>query len=206
MLPDETPAAAVTVSTTVPRTSTPLAWSADVDQKSPGVAPIPPVENASAETEFASRVIAIVPDDPVIGELIQYVINDEAGWSVALPPDTGQAVDMLRNGEADALILDVPFADGLDEEPLKRLQADSAEGPAPVILLSAVNLSQLQSAVERGLASVCIGTPLDIDDLVGVVRRLVSREPHSTVGGSILETRFTGHPSPTGRGFAPQLS
>src|SRR5215207_2683458 len=117
MLPDEAPTAAVTVSTAVPKTSAPAAWSTDVNQQSPGFTPIHPARSESAESEFGSRVIAIVPDDPVIGELIQCVINDEAGWSVALPPDTGQAVDMLRNGEADALILDVPFAGGLDEEP-----------------------------------------------------------------------------------------
>jgi len=142
---------------------------------------------ASSQVDTDSRtvtpvqVILIVPDDPIIGELIEFVIDDEDGWVAELADSTDHAIEIMRQGRADALIVDVPFDGGLDEDLLVELQSARVGRAAPVVLLSSIFRREIQSAVDRGLAAACIEAPLDIDDLVSTVRRTLDRERFQSV-------------------------
>jgi CheY-like chemotaxis protein len=87
------------------------------------------------DPEMARQLILVVEDDPDIVEVLRCLLGD-AGYDVATA-DADAALSLAYKRKPHLILLDVllPGPDGV--EVIRRLQADPATAPIPIIALSA---------------------------------------------------------------------
>jgi CheY-like chemotaxis protein len=133
------------------------------------------------EQPTQGRTVLLVEDDPDIRDAIGDVLSEE-GYAVSVA-DTGlSALDHLqRQPLPDVILLDLmmPVMDGW------QFRARQSQHPVwkaiPVIVLSAVGNTH-EKAESIG-ASGCLRKPLDIDELLDMIERVVPRAAeHVQVG------------------------
>jgi CheY-like chemotaxis protein len=116
--------------------------------------------------------VLLVEDDPDIREAIGDVLQEE-GYTVEMADTGQQALDRLRGGDRlpDVILLDLmmPVMDGW------KFRQEQKQHPAweaiPVIVLSAVG--NTQERAESIGASGCLRKPLDIDELLDMLEKVV---------------------------------
>ena len=118
--------------------------------------------------------ILVVDDDPQIQDLFRYYLDRE-GFQVSVGSDGEEALDLLSSSRYDLAILDIllPRMHGL--KALSRLR--EMEGPGrktPVILVTGVLVGDVyrEEALKQG-ADAFFTKPVDMDDLLAAVRRVV---------------------------------
>ena len=57
------------------------------------------------------KKVWVVEDDPDIGEVISFLLNDE-GFEVCLFPNASMFKEQLSNSDADMMVMDVMLPDG----------------------------------------------------------------------------------------------
>jgi two-component system phosphate regulon response regulator PhoB len=84
----------------------------------------------------AKAAILVVEDDPDIGELLGFSLAKE-GWSVDLATSAEAALEAIKKGAPDCVVLDImlPGMDGL--ELLRELKSDPGRKRLPVIMTTA---------------------------------------------------------------------
>ena len=135
----------------------------------------PGTSNGMEQKHTQSRAVLLVEDDPDIREAIGDVLAEE-GYDVSVA-DTGlTALDRLQRAPLpDVILLDLmmPVMDGWQ---FRARQSQHPEWKAiPVIVLSAVGNTQ-EKAASIG-ASGCLRKPLDIDELLDMIERVMPRHP-----------------------------
>lgn len=105
-------------------------------------------------------LVLLVEDNEVNRYLAQYVL-EQAGFRVRCAGDGSEALRMVQTERPDLILMDLrmPVLDGY--ETTKRLKADPALAPIPVVALSAQAMPQER---ERALAAGCaahIEKPID---------------------------------------------
>jgi CheY-like chemotaxis protein len=126
------------------------------------------MENRPAQ----GRAVLLVEDDPDIREAIGDVLQEE-GYTVAMADTGQQALDQLRGSDRlpDVILLDLmmPVMDGW------KFRQEQKQHPAweaiPVIVLSAVG--NTQERAESIGASGCLRKPLDIDELLDMLEKVM---------------------------------
>jgi CheY-like chemotaxis protein len=117
----------------------------------------------------------VVDDDPTILRLLQVNLEME-GHEVLTAGDGHEALERLREGASEVVLLDVMMP-GLDGwQVCERIRADPDLATTPVVILSA---RAQQSDLERGAqagADAYITKPFDPLELVELVERLAARE------------------------------
>src|SRR5512144_2365469 len=118
--------------------------------------------------------ILVVDDEADIGALLVMALG-RAGYEVATAGDGLEALAAVAASPPDLVILDVrmPRLDGL--ETLKRLRADAATAPVPVIMLTtraeaADRLEGLAHGADDYLAK-----PFDLAEVLERVKTLIGR-------------------------------
>ncbi|MBI4476354.1 MAG: response regulator [Acidobacteria bacterium] len=127
---------------------------------------------ASTAKKPAPPTVLIVDDEPLIRWSLKESLL-EAGFSVADAPDGRGALEYFKlDGPAiDAVLLDLrlPDVDGLSL--LDRIKLAAPD--VPVILMTAFGTPEtLEAALTRG-ASVTVTKPFSVDDMVGLVSRVL---------------------------------
>ena len=113
-----------------------------------------------------SPLILVVDDDRGIRETLGDVLRDE-GYAVELARDGAEALAMLRERPAPALILLDLSMPGMTGEELRRAQLDDARlAEIPVVVLSADERNPVP-----GVAG-WLRKPVDLDALLGAVAAL----------------------------------
>ncbi len=119
--------------------------------------------------------VLVVEDDEAVGELLRTVLNQVPGWGATLVHNAAAAREVFRHVQLDALVVDVnlPGISGLAL--LDLLRHEPTWDQPPVILMSAhAYQSDVQDAVQRGLAGMFLSKPFDLDVLLRELEAAVS--------------------------------
>ena len=111
------------------------------------------------------RAVLVVDDDREIASIITDLLVDE-GYAAAAAFDGQQALERLEREENDLLVSDIrmPRLDGLGL--VRSLRERGWE--KPIVLMSAVETAQ-----PRQDGVIFLRKPVDLDDLVEIVQRLL---------------------------------
>ncbi len=115
----------------------------------------------------ARPVVLAVDDHPEIREFLK-VVFEGAGYAVRSAPDSRQAVEAVRAGGVDLVVMDVhmPVLGGV--EALRRMR--EAAPRLPVLLMSGDIDSDAEQAAASGLAQALFAKPFNIDTMLEKVR------------------------------------
>jgi CheY-like chemotaxis protein len=113
--------------------------------------------------------VLVVDDDAAISALIQVALEDE-GYQVYTAVN-GQAVPVAHALQPDLILLDIlmPGMDGVEVS--RRLRADPATAPIPIVAMSAH--SRLQATAGVMAADDRLPKPFNLDDLYATVDRWI---------------------------------
>jgi CheY-like chemotaxis protein len=120
-----------------------------------------------------SERVLVVEDDDDIRDVMQEVLASE-GYRVDVARDGRDALAKLEGGGHPPLILldmMMPTMDG--ETFLKILKSNPALADAPVVVISGSAAARDKALALR--AAHCLVKPFELDELLGVVRRLTKR-------------------------------
>jgi CheY-like chemotaxis protein len=120
--------------------------------------------------EETRKTILICDDEPTLRELIRVSLNN--GYRFAEASDGLVALELARDLEPDAVILDLmlPRLGGL--EVLAQLQADDGLRRVPVVVITAWNETR-EDVLAAGAAEF-VTKPFDPDKLKAVVEELLN--------------------------------
>ncbi len=124
--------------------------------------------------------IFVIDDEPAVVELIVAFLTDEGHNNVIGITEPASAMDQIRFGHPDAVILDLqmPGIHGL--EILREIREDVKLGPIPVLFLTADADHELKRAAFELGAADFLTKPIDYTELSARVRNtLVVRSHHS---------------------------
>lgn len=145
-------------------------------------ATVQPVESPVAPAHHTDRAlrVMVVDDFEINRELLELGLQ-RAGHSVSSHGSARSALAALEDGELfDAILMDVqmPEMDGLEAtQAIRRLPGAAAE--IPVIGLTANILpEQVAECLASGM-NEHLGKPVDIDQLIALLRRLPARAPEA---------------------------
>ena len=115
----------------------------------------------------AGPTVLIVDDDASL-RLLCRVNLELDGYRVVEAPDVGEAEDALREGGVDVVLLDVHVGRESGLELMRSLRERT--GSPPVVLFTG---SAQLDAETRAEADGVVAKPFRLEDLLGVVRRVV---------------------------------
>jgi DNA-binding response OmpR family regulator len=146
---------------------------------------------------MSERTLLIVDDDEAIAHLLSVVFRDE-GYGVITARHGAEALEQLEHSTPDAILLDLamPVMDGRTFYRRLREHASDTVRSTPVLIISAVGARRARR--ELG-AEACMEKPVDLEDLVAEVERLVSAKPVPPV----ITTTTAGVKKPGSVGLTP---
>lgn len=116
--------------------------------------------------------VLIVDDDEDVREILELVLGAE-GFETDKAKDGLDALEHLRASAAPAVILLDLMMPRLDGEGfVAAMKANPAWADVPIVLMSGHNAARAK-AEELAVAD-CLVKPVDIEQVVGVVRRLIA--------------------------------
>jgi CheY-like chemotaxis protein len=160
-------------------------------------------------TPTSNRVL-VVDDEPTIRELIGEALR-ESGYDVDTAAHGAEALDRMHRARPDAVVLDLmmPRLDGTSFVELMRLNPCFAS--VPIVLVTATYGAA--QVAERIGARACITKPFELDELVEVVRGIVSeplRAPLDALGevpsSSVSEVWSGAQPTAESSAYLPDAS
>ena len=113
--------------------------------------------------------VLLVEDDLGIREITQMAL-ESMGFAVRVAPGGQQALDLLAQEPADAILLDVRMPE-MDGSEFARLYRERTPQPAPIILLSAAPSTDARRPVA---GSRYVEKPFDLDDLARVINEVTT--------------------------------
>jgi CheY-like chemotaxis protein len=121
--------------------------------------------------------ILVVDDDPDVREMIQFVL-ESAGYATVGAEDGAAALDCVHSGRSPPLALifldlRMPRVNGV--EFMRALTADPGAPRVPVVLLSGDGRARDIAPVVG--AAACLTKPVDVNDILELVHRLVPQDP-----------------------------
>lgn len=121
------------------------------------------------------RDVLIVEDDPATQLLLMALLGTK-GLTSSLARDGIEALDLLREYDFAAIVLDLvlPRLNGFDL--LRRLAAERPDLPPRTIILTAASAWALQDFAEASLARVVLHKPTDIEELADETLACVAGE------------------------------
>lgn len=120
---------------------------------------------------MAKRVL-LIEDEPNIIEAISFILSRD-GWTVHTHADGETAMDRVRTGRPDLIILDVmlPGRSGFDI--LREVRADPTTAHVPVMMLTARGQAKDRELAERLGVTYFMTKPFSNAEMLASVRRLV---------------------------------
>lgn len=122
---------------------------------------------------MTARVL-LIEDEPNISEAIRFILSRDGCEVTSLANGFG-AIQAVRDGQPDLVILDLmlPGISGL--EILAQLRADAATQSLPVLMLTAKGQGRDREAAERAGANHFMTKPFSNDEMRATVRALTGR-------------------------------
>lgn len=135
-------------------------------------------DSYEAEKSFAGRKVLLVEDNALNREIATEILKVK-GFSVDTAEDGNIAVDKIRDSAADrydAVLMDIqmPTMDGYKATRCIRSFADKTKANIPIIAMTANAFEEdRQNALNAGMNGH-IAKPIDIDDLVNTLDRVIN--------------------------------
>ncbi len=120
---------------------------------------------------MGSRVL-LIEDEPNIIEAISYILSRD-GWTVHTHSDGETAMDKVRQGVPDLIILDVMLPGRSGYDILRDLRADQATAEVPVMMLTARGQAKDREMAEALGATRFMTKPFSNAEVLESVRALV---------------------------------
>ncbi|MEE1947003.1 response regulator transcription factor [Pedobacter sp. KR3-3] len=114
------------------------------------------------------KQVYVVEDNEDIGELIGYILNNEA-YDVTICPNVAAFHLAMQQAVPDVIVLDVMLPDGNGIEVCKELKSSQKFTQVPVIIMSAN--ADKKTVSKDACAEDFIGKPFNIDDFQHRVER-----------------------------------
>jgi DNA-binding NtrC family response regulator len=126
--------------------------------------------------------IAIVEDDPIMGESLQRALELE-GWRTSWWRTGKEAARLVQECSPDLVLCDIRLGDMTGEE-VFRVASSSSPAP-PFIFMTAYG--QIDQAVSLMRAGACdyLTKPFDLDSLLFKVREIISLRPRDMSEGAL---------------------
>lgn len=125
--------------------------------------------------------ILVAEDTPANQKLVVRILN-KRGHAVELAHNGREAVELARNQDFDAVLMDVqmPIMDGLEATAAIRATPEKGKSRVPIVAMTAHAMKgDAERFLEAGMDAY-LAKPIDAEDLVKMVERLA--RPHGTVG------------------------
>jgi two-component system, sensor histidine kinase len=139
-------------------------------------APDEGVDEDAACAPEARAVRVLVADDHTTNQMVVKMMLDQFGIDSVIVDDGLKAVEALRGGAFDAVLMDMqmPVMDGLEATRLIR-QDESATGRprTPILMLSANALPEHRLAGERAGADGHVAKPITVAGLIGALNGML---------------------------------
>jgi CheY-like chemotaxis protein len=115
---------------------------------------------------MSDRKILIVDDEAHLREVVQFCLEDLAGWDTLCASSGEHCLQLLKTESVDAILLDVsmPGMDGVAV--YERIQRNSKTRNIPVILLTAKVLPSDRAKFNKMGVTGVISKPIDPSTLV----------------------------------------
>lgn len=128
-------------------------------------------KEGSINKHDAMKLILIIEDDALIGEMLVRTVSEETAHQALLVPDGAHALEIVKEYQPDLIILDyhLPRMNGL--EVYDRLHAIKELENVPTILTTAGVLQY--DIQERHL--IGISKPVDLNKLLDIIEELLSK-------------------------------
>jgi signal transduction histidine kinase/AmiR/NasT family two-component response regulator len=145
-------------------------------------APDARVEPDAATAPEARAIRVLVADDHATNQLVVRMMLDQFGIENVVVEDGLMAVEALRGGGFDAVLMDMqmPVMDGLEAtRQIRQDEASSGRPRTPILMLSANALPEHRLAGERAGADGHVAKPITVAGLMGALNAVL--EPGEAV-------------------------
>jgi CheY-like chemotaxis protein len=119
-----------------------------------------------------ARLVLIVEDDKVTGDMLAGAINDERGYRAVTVETADEALDAMGRIDPDLLVVDIQLPGMSGLELYDRVRADPRFRSLPVVFETGAGREQAEELRARGVATY-VKKPFDLEELVLFVKRLV---------------------------------
>lgn len=117
--------------------------------------------------------VLLIEDEPNIIEAISYLLSKD-GWTVHTHSNGETAMDKVKQGVPDLIILDVMLPGRSGYDILRDLRADSATAAVPVMMLTARGQAKDREMAERLGATHFMTKPFSNAEILESVRTLAA--------------------------------
>lgn len=121
------------------------------------------------------RRVLVVDDDPNIRKLIIASLKRE-NYELSEAPNGRPALDIMRRGETDCVILDLMMPEVSGWDVLEERSHDERMRQIPVVVISANREPEVAKAIAQGI-SAFLPKPFDLNTLHALVRSCVNSCP-----------------------------
>lgn len=121
---------------------------------------------------MASKTVLIVEDNPHDREIFRLAL-EQAGYQVVTVANWDDGLEELGEHRADLILLDLILPGDTGWTAAEELRAEPNTASIPIIVVSAHVVPQLDSRLRNLGVECCLEKPLDPDDIVHQVNRLI---------------------------------
>ena len=154
-------------------------------------APSPAMEGEMDDAVVAQdRMIRVlVADDHATNQTVVRMMLEQFGIETTVVDDGAKAVEALRRGPFDAVLMDMqmPVMDGLEATRLiRRLEASTGRARTPILMLSANALAEHREAGLRAGADAHVAKPITVAGLMGALNAALeaAEEPEEALAAA----------------------
>src|SRR5712692_5149100 len=119
------------------------------------------------------KVVLVVEDEQVIGQLIANAISDEPGYCAIHVAASAAALEATKHVTPDVMVVDVRLPGMSGFELYDRLKKDPRTSKIPVLFETASGPEAIGEFRRRGIATY-VKKPFDLNEVVGYVKRLAT--------------------------------
>ena len=134
------------------------------------------------------KVVLVVEDEQVIGQLIADAISDEPGYCAIHVTESAAALETTKHVTPDVMVVDVRLPGLSGFELYDQLMTDPRTSQIPVLFETASGAEAISEFRRRGIATY-VKKPFDLNVIVAYVKRLATSPNASSSLGSVLPRR-----------------
>jgi PAS domain S-box-containing protein len=132
-------------------------------------------DGRTARLPLPPATLLLVEDNPASRALLEVALCDCPEWRLVSAPDGRTGLALAAEETPDLVLLDLHLPDMHGTEVLRALRARPATADVPVVVTSADATQTSTEALHRAGADAYLTKPLDLEQLVHTVERLLRR-------------------------------
>lgn len=129
---------------------------------------------------MAPGLTVLLADDDKVQTLMLSSVLRARGYRVDAAFDATQTFTTAIRAKPDVIVLDIQMPGGTGFLVLERLKASTKTSHIPVIVLSGSTNPQADAQVRQLGADVFLSKPVDVDELLGALARVLGQSPSPT--------------------------